>query len=180
MQEKTRGEQQEETKKKSGKTKIVERGVGESERGGRLGWWTVWSRVLLVLSHRPCSAPLLSPLPFPPSAPLPRRGLLLHERPRSIPARSAFPATGGERSPTKASWSAGKIPHPFRRSLLLPLHRFYLIPTSLDEIKKSCCLLFICFCVAIPGLLPAGNFGLMSCHASFYFKFIRLLLNSSH
>ena len=135
--------------------------------------------VLLDLSPRPCSHPS-SPLPFPPSAPLPRRGLLLHERPRSIPARSAFPATGGERSPTKASWSAGKIPHPFRRSLLLPLHRFYLIPTSLDEIKKSCCLLFICFCVAIPGLLPAGNFGLMSCHASFYFKFIRLLLNSSH
>ena len=137
MQEKTRGEQQEETKKKSGKTKIIERGVGESERGGRLGWWTVSSRVLLVLSHRPCSAPLLSPLPFPPSAPLPRRGLLLHERPRSIPARSAFPATGGERGPKKASWSAGKIPRPFRRSLLLPFHRFYLIHSSLDEIKRK-------------------------------------------
>jgi len=121
-------------------------------------------------SPRFISSPLLRPPPLSPPLssfrPLPRRGLLLHERPRSIPARSAFPATGGERGPTKASWSAGKIPHPFRRSLLLPLHRFYLIPTSLDEIKKSCCLLFICSCVAIRVLLPAGSFELMACHAS--------------
>ena len=168
---KKQGESNKKKQKEEWENKNSRKRRGESERGGWLGWWTVAfpvsSRVLLVLSHRPCSAPLLSPLPFPPSAPLPRRGLLLHERPRSIPARSAFPATGGERGPTKASWSAGKIPHPFRRSLLLPFHRFYLIHSSLDEIKKrSCCLLFICSCVAIRVLLPAGSFELMACHAS--------------
>lgn len=108
-------------------TKIAERGVGRAREvvgGGGRPWpspFRLRSSSFYPLGPRPCS-------PLSSFRPPPRRGLLLLERPRSIPARSVSLRRPAASAAQRERRGRPVRSNPFHRTLLLPLRKLCLIP----------------------------------------------------